>query len=394
MSAPVLTTDHSRAVLDGEHAHGTAPAASRAERVTSFDIADFPMPTGREEDWRFTPIRRMKRLLTEGELSDFGWAIAGGSGGRCDPIDREDAIARAVRAPGDRAGALAVAGADEALALTLPAGIQGDNPLIVKLFDGDGDAIAAHLIIEVGAGSSETIIIEHSGSRVADWSEFISVNVADGAELNLVVLQLWGDDVVYAGEIVARVGAGAHLRSAVVSLGGDLVRLNTSAAFAGEDGTIDLFGLYFAAAGQHLEHRIFVDHAAPRCRSRVTYKGALQGKNAHTVWVGDVLIRAEAEGTDTYELNRNLVLTDGARADSIPNLEIETGLIDGAGHASATGRFDDEQIFYLQSRGIPEAEARRLVVRGFFAELVEQIGVAAVQERVLKLIEAELEKSI
>ena len=108
----------------------------------------------------------------------------------------------------------------------------------------------------------------------------------------------------------------------------------------------------------------------PHCRSRVTYKGALQGEGAHTVWVGDVLIRAAAEGTDTYELNRNLVLTDGARADSVPNLEIETGEIVGAGHASATGRFDDEQLFYLQARGIPDDEARRLVVRGFFAEVI------------------------
>ena len=83
------------------------------------------------------------------------------------------------------------------------------------------------------------------------------------------------------------------------------------------------------------------------------------------VWVGDVLIRKEAEGTDTYEANRNLVLTDGARADSVPNLEIETGLIEGAGHASATGRFDDEHLFYLMARGIPEDVARRLVVRGF-----------------------------
>ncbi len=143
---------------------------------------------------------------------------------------------------------------------------------------------------------------------------------------------------------------------------------------------MELLGLYFADAGQHLEHRLFVDHAAPHCRSTVTYKGALQGEGAHTVWVGDVLIRAAAEGTDTYELNRNLVLTDGARADSVPNLEIETGEIVGAGHASATGRFDDEQLFYLQARGIPEEEARRLVVRGFFAELIQQIGVPELED--------------
>jgi Fe-S cluster assembly protein SufD len=137
-----------------------------------------------------------------------------------------------------------------------------------------------------------------------------------------------------------------------------------------------------------------VDHAVPDCKSRVTYKGALQGSGAHTVWVGDVLIRANAENTDTYELNRNLVLSDGARADSVPNLEIETGEIAGAGHASATGRFDDEQLFYLQARGIPEVEARRLVVRGFFAELIHEIGVPSVEERLLASIEAELEKSM
>lgn len=112
------------------------------------------------------------------------------------------------------------------------------------------------------------------------------------------------------------------------------------------------------------------------------------------MWIGDVLIQARAEGTDTYEMNRNLVLTDGARVDSVPNLEIETGEIVGAGHASATGRFDDEQLFYLMSRGIPAEEARRLVVRGFFAELVQQIGLPDVEARLLDKIETELKASV
>jgi Fe-S cluster assembly protein SufD len=168
------------------------------------------------------------------------------------------------------------------------------------------------------------------------------------------------------------------------------VRVNSNVRYAGPGGDATMLGVYFADAGQHLEHRSFVDHDAPHCRSRVTYKGALQGETAHTVWVGDVLIRAAAEGTDTYELNRNLVLTDGARADSVPNLEIETGQIEGAGHASATGRFDDEQLFYLQARGIPESEARRLVVRGFFADIVQQIGVPDVQQQLMAAIEDEL----
>ena len=197
---------------------------------------------------------------------------------------------------------------------------------------------------------------------------------------------------MHVGEVVARLGKDANLRGTVVTLGGKMVRLNTSVAFAGEGGRVDLFGLYFADAGQHQEHQLFVDHAVPRCTSRVTYKGALAGASAHTVWIGDVLIRAAAEGTDTYELNRNLVLTDGARADSVPNLEIETGEIAGAGHASATGRFDEEQMFYLRSRGISEDQARKLVVRGFFADLIREIGVPAVEASLMGQIDLELDR--
>jgi len=153
----------------------------------------------------------------------------------------------------------------------------------------------------------------------------------------------------------------------VVTLGGDLVRLVSNVQYAGPGGSADLYGVYFADETQHQEHRLWVDHAVPNCRSNVLYKGALQGEKARTVWIGDVRIRPAATGTDTYELNRNLVLTDGARADSVPNLEIETGEIVGAGHASATGRFDDEQLFYLCSRGIDAETARRLAALGYVA---------------------------
>ena len=155
-----------------------------------------------------------------------------------------------------------------------------------------------------------------------------------------------------------------------------------------------MLGLYFADAGQHIEHRLFVDHNEPKTTSNVLYKGALQGERAHTVWIGNVLIRKEAEGIDTYEENRNLVLTDGCQADSVPNLEIETGEIVGAGHASATGRFDDEQLFYLRSRGIGEKEARRLVVHGFFNDLIRKVGIPMIEEKLLETVEAELAKNV
>src|SRR5690606_4726752 len=153
--------------------------------------------------------------------------------------------------------------------------------------------------------------------------------------------QRWDDDAIHLSQQDIRVGRDATVKHVAVSLGGSVVRVNTNVSYAGPGGDATLLGVYFADAGQHLEHRSFIDHNAPNCASHVTYKGALQGETARTVWVGDVLIRADADGTDTYELNRNLILTEGARADSVPNLEIETGEIVGAGHASATGRFDD-----------------------------------------------------
>ena len=186
-------------------------------------------------------------------------------------------------------------------------------------------------------------------------------------------------------------GRDAKVRHIVVTLGGDAVRIATSSEFAGEGGDVELLGAYITEGGEHHEHRLFVDHNPPNCVSRATYKGALQGEDAHSVWIGDVLIRPTAKNTDTYELNRNLVLTKGGKADSVPNLEIETGEIAGAGHASATGRFDEEQLFYLRARGVPEDVARRLVVRGFFAELVESIGVESVQAKLMAAIERELD---
>ena len=389
-----LTTDHSRATLAGDHSHGVVPDTSRADRLTSFDPEAFAVPTGREENWRFSPVRELKGFFAldgaPGEPAALAWSTTElPAGVTLTQVPAADARARSVRAPGDRASAVAVARAQGATALSIAPGTELSEPITVTMA-GDGQDVRGHVLVEVGAGAHATVVVERTGS--ARYSEFLSVDLGDGASLNLVLLQLWEADAVHAAEVVARLGRDAHLRGSVVTLGGKVVRLNTSVAFAGEGSTVDLFGLYFADSGQHQEHQLFVDHAVPRCTSRVTYKGALAGATARTVWIGDVLIRAAAEGTDTYELNRNLVLTEGARADSVPNLEIETGEIEGAGHASATGRFDEEQMFYLRSRGISEDQARRLVVRGFFADLIREIGVPAVEENLLKAIDSELEQ--
>jgi Fe-S cluster assembly protein SufD len=239
--------------------------------------------------------------------------------------------------------------------------------------------------------SRAIVVLENTGEF--HLGEDLEIHVGVGAKLTLISLQEWGPTSVHAGHHHAIVDRDATFNSLVVTVGGSVVRLVPTVEFAGPGASTELLGVYFATAGQYFEHRMFVDHLVPNAKSRVNYKGALAGQDAHTVWIGDVFIRAAAEGTDTYELNRNLLLSDGARADSVPNLEIETGEIVGAGHASTTGRFDDEQLFYLMSRGINESDARRLVVRGFFNEIVSQIGIEAIQDRLMARIDDELSKA-
>jgi Fe-S cluster assembly protein SufD len=305
------------------------------------------------------------------------------------PADRVslDPVIGSVLAPADRVSALALERVRRAHVLTVPKGTTLTEPLTVTVRGGGGRDYS-HLVVDVQPFAEAVVVVDHVGStRLASNVE---MRVGDGASLTLVSVQDWADDAVHVEAHAALVGRDARLRHAVVTLGGDLVRVSPTVRFAGPGGDAELLGLSFADAGQHQEARLYVDHAVPRCRSRVTYKSALQGRDAHTVWIGDVRIRPQAEQTDTYELNRNLLLTDGARADSVPNLEIETGEVAGAGHASATGRFDDLQLFYLMTRGIPADEARRLVVRGFFAEVIQRIGVPAVAARLSAAIEAEL----
>ncbi|MDP9397662.1 MAG: Fe-S cluster assembly protein SufD [Actinomycetota bacterium] len=381
------------------HSHGgptgaaarPIPDTDRGERTRSFDPADFPVPVGREEDWRFTPLDRLGGLL-DGDASDahLDWSTELPEGVEVRTVEPGDPFLRSLPVPVDRVAALAQARSGGAVVISVPKEAEPGSPVTVRL-TGKGDLVWGHVVIDVGAFARATVVLEHSGS--GRLGAGVSVLVGDGAALELVSVQGWDAGAVHAAHYGIRLGRDARISSTQVTLGGDLVRIVETVEYAGPGGDAQLRGLYFADAGQHLEHRLFVDHAVPHCRSNVVYKGALQGADAHTVWIGDVLIRAEAEGTDTYELNRNLVLTDGARADSVPNLEIETGEITGAGHASATGRFDDEQLFYLMARGIPETEARRLVVRGFFAELLQHVGVPELRDRLLAGIDVELSRA-
>ena len=387
-------------IMDGSLAVGVAPSTPRKpadvrpERVRSRDPEVFGRPTGREEEWRFTPLERLQVLL-DGKPSaaqlDVDSDVPDGMELRRAPAG--DPLLQTVPTPVDRLAALALERSAGALVLQVADGAQPGEPAVLRLTGtGLGEVVWGHVILDIGAQAQATVVIEHGGS--AHYNSLVSVLLGDNASLDLVHVQGWSADTVHAAHVGSRIGRDARLRSTQVTLGGDLVRVTETVDYDAPGGDVELLGVSLADSGQHLEHRLLVDHSQPHCRSRVTYKSALQGDQARTVWVGDVLIRADAVGTDSYELNRNLLLTPEARADSVPNLEIETGEISGAGHASATGRFDDEQLFYLMARGIPALTARRMVVRGFFAEVVQQIGIPALEERLMAAVEADLAKSL
>ncbi|NEB78524.1 Fe-S cluster assembly protein SufD [Streptomyces sp. SID14478] len=373
--------------------------ATRMSAPPSYDVEAFPVPHGREEEWRFTPLERLRGLHD-------GTAVATGTGVKVDveapagvtveAVGRDDARIGKAGKPVDRVAAQAYSAFEQASVVSVPKETVLTEPIRIRVHGespaGEPAVAYGHQVIELGAFAEAVVVIDHTGDAVLAAN--VDYLIGDGAKLTVVSVQDWDDKAVHVAQHNALVGRDASFKSVVVTFGGDVVRLHPRVSYASTGGEAELFGLYFTDAGQHQEHRLLVDHNTPHCKSNVVYKGALQGDDAHAVWIGDVLIEAAAEGTDTYEMNRNLVLTDGARVDSVPNLEIETGEIVGAGHASATGRFDDEQLFYLMARGIPADEARRLVVRGFFAELVQQIGVPDIEERLLAKIATELEATV
>lgn len=373
------------------HSDGAfVPVQTRSERFRSTDVAEFAPVTGREHEWKYSPVAAFADL-TSGDLDGSRLEVTStdAAGVELSWIPRDDARIGTAGLPEDRASANAWSSFDEALLVSVT-GEEAKTVTVTRSGLGSTPR-AAHTLIEAAPNSRALIVLRGTGD--ARLAENVEILVGEGANLTVVSLQEWADDAVHLASHFARISRDAKLKHIVVSLGGRVVRVNPSTHLAEQGGDIEALGLYFSDAGQHLEQQVFVHHDAPHTRSRVTYKGALQGQGARSVWIGDVLIGNAATGTDSYEQNRNLVLTDGTRADSVPNLEIETGDIEGAGHASATGRFDDEQLFYLQARGITEEEARRLVVRGFLAEVVQQIGDTELEERLMAALEAELQGS-
>jgi Fe-S cluster assembly protein SufD len=369
-----------------EHSHGAGiPIQTRNERPRSSSVSDFAEVSKLENVWKYLPLDKLRGLDAEvmAEVNEVGLELATG-------VSAEWVASSEVKGfalPEDRVSAAAWTNASKTLVVTVSGEVA--EPSFLRISE-IASASALHILIRSEAHATGTVVVDHTGFGIL--AENIEIDLGAGSSLNVVSIQDWAAGSTHVSSQFARLGRDSKLKHTVVSIGGEVVRVTPSVELSEPGAEVHLYGVYLADSGQFLEHRPFVDHIAPNCVSRVAYKGALQGAGAHTVWIGDVLIRETAVGTDSYELNRNLLLSSGARADSVPNLEIETGKIQGAGHASASGRFDDEQLFYLQSRGIGETEARRLVVRGFLNEVIQKIAVAEIENRMMSAIDNELDR--
>lgn len=384
MSAPVQAPEKGHNVtIEGDVESHLHPRAS-------WSLADHPMPTGREEIWRFTPIREFAPILTEGPTrARLEWSVSAPE--QVSVTELTDGVLHDLaETPQDRMSAIAAANATTgSRRIAIPAEAEIATPIDIDLVGtGSSESVYQNVVVEIGRQAKATLVVRYRGS--ARLGENWTFRIGDGAEVTIVFVQEWEDDAVHGAQIAFELGRDTTVRTAQATFGGKAVRISQAASYQGPGADLMQLGVYFADSEQHIEHRLFVDHNAPRTKSRVDFRGCLQGAEAHTVWIGDVLIRPVAEGIDTYESNKNLVLTEGCRADAVPNLEIQTGNILGAGHSASTGRFDAEQLFYLQSRGIEEEEARRLVVHGFFTDIVRRIGVEEISTELMDRIEEEL----
>ncbi len=361
----------------------TTPRSDLAPRVISNDPALHEVPNGREEEWRFTPIKQIADFFQEQDWSTIAAREAPFVQVR--PADQPSEVEatagwRAIDLP----SALARSRASQVVSIAIPAEHESDEVIVVDLTAAQGGNYG-RVEIAAGAFSKATIVLRHD--MTADASGIIVTTVGDQADLTVLNMYDGPRTSRHVWQWATTVGRDARFLGLSITLGGAFVRLVPSVRYAGPGGSAQMLGAFLATDEQFQEFRLFVDHNEPHCTSNVVFKGALSGQNTHTVWIGDVLVRREAVGIQTYEMNRNLLLDDGPRADSVPNLELETGDVVGAGHASATGRFDDEQLFYLQSRGIPETLARQLVVRGFFVDVLDKVADQQLRADVQRRIE-------
>ena len=387
-------------------------------------LTTLPVLTGREEDWRFTPPtdlgldgaafeapgpaeapqlpggpRAASLALDDGAPSDpvlsalpEGVVVAelGAALAAHEALVRERLYG--LIGFGQRPEALNAASWDGGLFVYVPRGADVELPIeAIHTATGRSGRVFGRSLVVVEDGARATVIERYTSGDFPSplsASSVVELYVGQDAELEHVSVIGWGDGVRHHAQLRARVDRDARFRSVVVTLGGDVVRVEPTVVCAGPGSDARALGLYFAGEDQHFEHRVVARHEAPQSYSNLLYKGAIQDR-AHTVFFGNLVVPPGAPGTDAYQTNRNLVLNEGARADTIPFLEIETAEVK-CSHAGAVGRVDDEHLFYLQSRGVPEAQGKRLIVMGFLQEVLEMVRLEELRHELEDAVKAKL----
>jgi Fe-S cluster assembly protein SufD len=352
--------------------------AAAAERV-----AGAALPTDSEEVWRYSRISDLDlaryRPAPDGaevtvDLPET-WAAAGVTVQRGADLDEAAGLGTVADGGPDLFAAMNDAFCADPVVITVPPGAQLAEPLEVRTrLAGAGAAAFGRLVVLVGEGASATVVDRTTSSDDDLLSvPLTEVRVARGARLDLVSVQQLGAAAWQVGSLVADVGQEGHLRVGLIGLGGAYARLRTDCRLSGRGASGDLLAAYFGDGDQTLDFRTFQFHDAPDTTSNLLFKGAVGG-HSRSVYTGLIKVAPEARGTNAFQTNRNVKLSDDAWAESVPNLEIETNDV-RCSHASTVGPVDPEQRFYLESRGVPPTAADRLIVAGFFDEVVRQLPV-------------------
>ncbi len=278
--------------------------------------------------------------------------------------------------------------------LYVPSGVIVEFPLqTLTYIDAGGAAVFPHTLIVVEDHAEVTFIDRFASPNLARaFSDAIAeIFVGNGAHVRYASIQEWGSGVTHLAIQRAQVGRDAEIRTLAIGFGADLSRSEAETVLAEPGGFSEMLGVFFADEEQHFDHRTLQDHVAPNCSSDLLYKGALRD-HSRAVYSGWVHVRPRAQKSDAMQTSRNIVLSEHAKADAIPNLEIEANDVK-CGHAASVGPVDEDAIFYLQSRGIPRAEAERLIVSGFFQEVLDRVRIQEVREGAEAAIQDELGRS-
>jgi Fe-S cluster assembly protein SufD len=398
-------------------------------------LADISWPAAAEEIWRYSRIDEFDldryRPVSLEEIGDVGDERAPGGGPWAAEVGKtagmivvrdgrvvHHELDPALEAAGVRVCGLATCGRDDEVSrylgsctsetedaftvlhdaflpggalVSVPAGVVVSDPIVVLHWcEGEGEASFPHTLVVAGA-DSEVTVLERAGSPETSHlvAGAVELVVGDSARVGYLSVQEHGSKTWSVATQRARVGVDGSLRSAAIALGGDYARLRSESLLAGKGAESNLLAVYFGDGGQMLDFRTLQDHAAPYTQSNLLFKGAVED-SARSVYSGMIRIREDARRAEAYQTNRNLVLTEGAGAESIPNLEILNNDVK-CSHASAVGSIDEDQLYYLESRGVPPEEAERLIVLGFFDDVLDRLPLRALTASLRRAIVEKIE---